>query len=234
MNEPEAKGGAAREATAAKPEQKPGKPGKPGKPRKPRKPGKPGEAGCHAALQWWHAWVGGIVEGWGCRWRACVYLSSPIDHHLKQEWGRETVWLTRVCRRRRRRKLAGLGVIASPRSARRLIVFGQLYVNDLSQQSGPAQGVETEVKRSASRMLKLSGNIHYLPVIFNNLWAINTFTSVPSLCYAFTDLSLVSIVTYFHHLRCNTNTSYSGDVCVSFVKRFRERLSAAPEQACVS
>lgn len=152
MNEPKAKGGAA-DATAAKPEQKPGKPGKP---RKPRKPGKPGEAGCHAALQWWHAWVDGIVEGWGCRWRACVYLSSPIDHHLKQEWGRETVWLTRVCRRRRRRKLTGLGVIASLRSARRLIVFGQLqpYVNDRSQQSGPAQGVKTEVRVQDAKAIR--------------------------------------------------------------------------------
>lgn len=37
-----------------------------------------------------------ITKGWECTvnlWRikgACVYLSSPIDHHLKQEeWGRE-------------------------------------------------------------------------------------------------------------------------------------------------
>lgn len=40
---------------------------------------------------------GEIIKGQGCivnLWRikwACVYLSSPIDHHLKQEeWGRET------------------------------------------------------------------------------------------------------------------------------------------------
>lgn len=62
------------------------------------------------------------IKRWGCGenlWRmkwACVYLSSPIDHHLKQEeWGRET-WIqfnTLLHCRRRRSSSGGVKALAS-------------------------------------------------------------------------------------------------------------------------